>query len=100
MLNSIIIEIKRYYFISFILLVILFLNFDRYVQFANDECDYGQGLELGSDLFCYGDDSLEGYVKALMPMAYSLLGYSAFERIILAHLNNRSRNTNSYLSHS
>jgi hypothetical protein len=24
------------------------------VQFANDECDYGEGLELGMDLFCYG----------------------------------------------
>lgn len=25
-----------------------------FVQFANDECDYGMGLELGMDLFCYG----------------------------------------------
>lgn len=25
-----------------------------YVQFANDECDYGMGLELGTDLFCHG----------------------------------------------
>lgn len=25
-----------------------------YVQFANDECDYGMGYELGMDLFCYG----------------------------------------------
>lgn len=25
-----------------------------YVQFANDECDYGMGLELGLDLFCHG----------------------------------------------
>ena len=25
-----------------------------YVQFANDECDYGMGLELGMDLFCHG----------------------------------------------
>ncbi|XP_021567522.1 histone PARylation factor 1-like, partial [Carlito syrichta] len=25
-----------------------------FVQFANDECDYGMGLELGLDLFCYG----------------------------------------------
>uniref|UniRef100_A0A674DJN4 Histone PARylation factor 1 n=1 Tax=Salmo trutta TaxID=8032 RepID=A0A674DJN4_SALTR len=25
-----------------------------FVQFANDECDYGMGLELGIDLFCYG----------------------------------------------
>lgn len=25
-----------------------------FVQFANDECDYGMGYELGLDLFCYG----------------------------------------------
>ncbi|EPY83606.1 hypothetical protein CB1_000548028 [Camelus ferus] len=25
-----------------------------FVQFANDECDYGMGLELGTDLFCHG----------------------------------------------
>ena len=24
------------------------------VQFANDECDFGMGLELGIDLFCHG----------------------------------------------
>lgn len=25
-----------------------------FVQFANDECDYGMGYELGIDLFCFG----------------------------------------------
>ncbi|XP_031697285.1 histone PARylation factor 1 [Anarrhichthys ocellatus] len=25
-----------------------------FVQFANDECDYGMGYELGMDLFCFG----------------------------------------------
>ncbi|XP_061627307.1 histone PARylation factor 1 isoform X5 [Phyllopteryx taeniolatus] len=25
-----------------------------FVQFANDECDYGMGYELGVDLFCFG----------------------------------------------
>lgn len=25
-----------------------------FVQSANDECDYGMGLELGTDLFCCG----------------------------------------------
>ncbi|XP_070336799.1 histone PARylation factor 1 isoform X2 [Odocoileus virginianus] len=29
-----------------------------YVQFANDECDYGMGLELGLDLFCQGSHKL------------------------------------------
>ena len=25
-----------------------------FVQFANDECDYGMGLEFGIALFCHG----------------------------------------------
>ncbi|XP_067950636.1 histone PARylation factor 1-like [Watersipora subatra] len=69
-----------------------------YVQFANDECDYGQGLELGIDLFCYGSEKLHGYIHAVLPMAYSLLGYNAFETIILAHLNRRSRGLCNYLT--
>lgn len=74
--------------------------FTSYVQFANDECDYGQGLELGNDLFCFGDESLHGYIRSLLPMAYNLLGYGPFEKIILAHLKQRTKGTNSYLTWS
>lgn len=38
-----------------------------FVQFANDECDYGMGYELGIDLFCYGShvSLTKWYMKAL-----------------------------------
>ena len=29
-----------------------------FIQFANDECDYGMGLELGLALFCNGSRSV------------------------------------------
>lgn len=32
-----------------------------FVQFANDECDYGMGFELGIDLFCYGSHVRNSY---------------------------------------
>lgn len=37
-----------------------------FVQFANDECDYGMGYELGIDLFCYG--SHVSFLKYLLQM--------------------------------
>lgn len=36
-----------------------------YVQFANDECDYGMGLELGMDLFCHGSHVSEHTLPSL-----------------------------------
>lgn len=38
-----------------------------FVQFANDECDYGMGLELGMDLFCYGSHVSKKKKKLLPP---------------------------------
>lgn len=37
-----------------------------FVQFANDECDYGMGYELGIDLFCYG--SHVSFLKYILQM--------------------------------
>ena len=51
------------------------------VQFANDECDYGMGLELGLDLFCH-DDKFHDTVRHLLPLAYSLLQREQFGKII------------------
>ncbi|XP_035274940.1 histone PARylation factor 1 isoform X1 [Anguilla rostrata] len=62
-----------------------------FVQFANDECDYGMGYELGLDLFCYGSHYLYKVVKQLLPLAYSLLKRDIFGQILEAHLSNRSR---------
>lgn len=61
-----------------------------YVQFANDECDYGMGLELGMDLFCFGE-GLEEKAANLLCMAYTLLGREEFATIAQEHLKNRSR---------
>lgn len=60
------------------------------VQFANDECDYGMGLELGLDLFCHSDH-FHPSVLHLLPLAYELLQREPFALIIREHLKKRSR---------
>ncbi|KAL1023971.1 hypothetical protein UPYG_G00049710 [Umbra pygmaea] len=62
-----------------------------FVQFANDECDYGMGLELGLDLFCYGSHYFYKVIGQLLPLAYSLLKRDLFGEILEAHLAQRSR---------
>ncbi|CAL1601479.1 unnamed protein product [Knipowitschia caucasica] len=69
-----------------------------FVQFANDECDYGMGYELGMDLFCYGSHYFHKMIKQLLPMAYNLLKRSLFGEIVEAHLSNRSRDPVDQLS--
>lgn len=64
------------------------------VQFANDECDYGMGLELGIDLFCFGDSIFHNDVLFLLPVAYELLRRPEFSRIIKAHLKDRKTGDN------
>lgn len=59
------------------------------VQFANDECDYGEGLELGMDLFCYGGEVFHSTILQLLPLAYMLLNRNEFGTILEAHLKNR-----------
>jgi len=61
------------------------------VQFANDECDYGEGLELGIDVFCFGSSDLHSTVLSLLPLAYQLLGRSKFADIVRAHLADRKK---------
>ncbi|KAM5193253.1 histone PARylation factor 1 isoform 2-T2 [Mantella aurantiaca] len=62
-----------------------------YVQFANDECDYGMGYELGIDLFCYGSHYFHKLAGQLLPMAYKLLKRDLFAEIIECHLANRRK---------
>ncbi|XP_038661729.1 histone PARylation factor 1 isoform X1 [Scyliorhinus canicula] len=61
-----------------------------YIQFANDECDYGMGYELGIDLFCYGSHYFHKVVQQLLPLAYKLLKRHLFAEIIEIHLSNRT----------
>uniref|UniRef100_A0A8D0BT07 Histone PARylation factor 1 n=1 Tax=Salvator merianae TaxID=96440 RepID=A0A8D0BT07_SALMN len=63
-----------------------------FVQFANDECDYGMGYELGIDLFCYGSHYFHKIIGHLLPLAYNLLKRNLFAEIIEAHLANRKEN--------
>ncbi|KAG7238386.1 hypothetical protein INR49_030893 [Caranx melampygus] len=69
-----------------------------FVQFANDECDYGMGYELGMDLFCYGSHYFHKVIKQLLPMAYNLLKRNLFGEIVEAHLSNRSHDNLDQLS--
>ncbi|XP_056416887.1 histone PARylation factor 1 [Hyla sarda] len=62
-----------------------------FVQFANDECDYGMGYELGIDLFCYGSHYFHKVAGQLLPLAYRLLKRDLFAEIIQSHLAKRSK---------
>ena len=62
-----------------------------YVQFANDECDYGQGYELGIDLFSFGEEHFHSMARMLLSVAYQLLGREEFGEILNAHLKDRQR---------
>ena len=59
-----------------------------FVQFANDECDYGMGLELGLDLFCHSDH-FHSVVSHLLPLAYDLLQRQEYGKIVEQHLLHR-----------
>ena len=62
-----------------------------FVQFANDECDYGMGLELGLDLFSHGDLYFHNVIGHLLPLAYDLLQREEYGRILQLHLEQRRR---------
>ncbi|XP_046331894.2 histone PARylation factor 1-like [Haliotis rufescens] len=59
------------------------------VQFANDECDYGEGLELGMDLFSFGGKVFHSTILHLLPLAYQLLRRTQYAKIISTHLRHR-----------
>lgn len=65
-----------------------------YANIANDEFDFGASLELGIDLFCFGDPLLHKTVLQILPTSYELLGRSEFATILCAHLQCRTKDTN------
>ncbi|XP_053188473.1 histone PARylation factor 1 [Scomber japonicus] len=69
-----------------------------FVQFANDECDYGMGYELGIDLFCFGSHYFHKVIKQLLPMAYNLLKRNLFGEVLEAHLCSRNHDNLDQLS--
>ncbi|XP_022643923.1 histone PARylation factor 1-like isoform X2 [Varroa jacobsoni] len=68
------------------------------VNFANDECDYGMGLELGLDLFLFGNERLHSTALFLLQTAYTLLQRTKFVEIIKDHLAARKTEDYDYLS--
>lgn len=60
-----------------------------FVQFANDECDYGMGLELGLNLFSHGDLYFHNVISHLLPLAYDLLCREEYGKIVQKHLSQR-----------
>jgi len=61
------------------------------IQFANDECDYGMGLELGIDLFAFGSERFHGHLTHLLPLAYQLLQRNLYADVLTAHLEDRKK---------
>lgn len=58
---------------------------------ANDECDFGMGLELGLDLFFQGDPYYHSDIEFLLTNAYTLLERTEFSEILKAHLEERKK---------
>ena len=57
------------------------------IQFANDECDYGEGLEFGLNLFLCGSSKLHSRIQNLLPLGYKLLHRNLYAQIINDHLS-------------
>ncbi|XP_054264525.1 histone PARylation factor 1-like isoform X2 [Macrosteles quadrilineatus] len=62
-----------------------------FANIANDECDFGTCLELGLDLFSYGNELLHRSILQLLPTTYNLLQRPQFAAIIQAHLEDRRK---------
>ena len=52
------------------------------VQYANDELDWGMGLELGLDLLAFGGQVLHTTIIHLLGVAYELLERPEFTTIL------------------
>ena len=63
------------------------------IQFANDECDYGEGLEFGLNLFLYGSAKLHSRILSLLPLAYKLLHRDLYAIIIHDHISSGRSNS-------
>jgi len=52
------------------------------VQYANDELDYGMGLELGLDLLAFGGEVFHSTIIHLLGVAYELLERPEFIAVL------------------
>ena len=60
-----------------------------FVQFANDESDFGMGLELGLNFFLHGAPCFHKAALKLLPTAYRFLKRDLYAEIVEKHLENR-----------
>jgi hypothetical protein len=61
------------------------------VNLANDECDFGMGLEFGISLFAHGSKYFHKMILKVLPMAYELLDRKIYAEIIKAHMADRRK---------
>lgn len=61
----------------------LVLNF---ANIANDECDFGAGLELGINLFCSGHEEFHPAALGLLRSTYALLQRDEFAKILQVNI--------------
>jgi hypothetical protein len=59
------------------------------IQFANDETDYGMGLEFGLNMFSHGDVALSKFIKISSTNSYDLLNRNLYSDTLREHLKNR-----------
>lgn len=71
----------------------LITNFIMMFQFANDEMDFGMGLELGHDLFWSNYEFFDKMSEKILKMAYNLLKREVFAQILELHMRVRRSNT-------
>uniref|UniRef100_A0A1I8BWJ5 Uncharacterized protein n=1 Tax=Meloidogyne hapla TaxID=6305 RepID=A0A1I8BWJ5_MELHA len=61
-----------------------FLQLYTYVTIANDEMDFGMGLEFGHDLFISNYECFDGMTKSVLEVTYGLLKREEFGKILKA----------------
>lgn len=65
------------------------MNFFFFLRTACDESDFGNALELGIDLFCFGVPELHSDALQLLVTGYKMVKKPQFIAIIKAHLEKR-----------
>lgn len=69
-------------------------NLITLANIANDELDFGMSLELGIDIFCFGNEYFHKHIFFILNTCYSLLDRDQFSTILKAHLRNRRKGSN------
>jgi hypothetical protein len=63
------------------------------IQFANDESDFGMGLEFALNMFAHGAPELHKFIRSTLTVCYALLCRDLYSEIIREHLKQRKTKT-------